>query len=119
MQTITADNEYDYTYDIYTITVKNHNRHGKTIELEEGVLLDLDENNIPFSIEILDTSKRLNIPKRKLINADAQMRVICKEDILKVTIQFYYIVHEKELTKTINSKIINNENLPEMEVASA
>lgn len=118
MQTIIAENEYDYTYDIYTITARNHNQHGRSIELEEGVILDLDENNMPFSIEILDISQRLNISKKELINAHTQMRIICDGVVLKVTVEFYYNLHEKELSKTFNSTIANNEHLPEMEVAS-
>lgn len=112
-------NEYDYNLDIYTITVKEDFKFGKSLELEEGVILDFDENNVPISIEILDISKRLGIKKSIINAADVQMKIICNHEILKVTINFIYKIHEKEFNETIDSKIANNFNLPQMEFATA
>ena len=114
-----TDNEYDYHLDIYTITVKENFKFGKSLELEEGVILDFDENDVPISIEILDISKRLGIKKSILKSADAHMRIICNKDILEVKINFIYKIHEKEFNGTIDSKIANNYDLPQMDMATA
>ncbi len=119
MKNFETYNEYDYLLDIYTITVKENFKFGKSLELEEGVILDFDENNVPISIEILDISKRLGIKKNIIQSADVQMKIMCNQEILKVTIKFFYKIHEKEFSETINSRIANNFNLPQMELASA
>lgn len=106
---------YDSKYDILVIKIENHYDFGKTIEMEEGVLLDFDKNNIPVSIEILDLSRLLNVDKKNLINVDAEMKIICNEDVLKVTLNFAYNLHNKNFNETLNFKIANNYNIPIME----
>lgn len=114
-----VDMDYDYPLDICTITVKNDYKFGRSLELEEGVILDFDENNVPVSIELLDISKRLGIKKSQIKSSNVQMKIVCTEDILEVTIDFFYKVHEKEFNETFDSKIANNYNLPSMELATA
>lgn len=43
---------YNIQYDILIVKVKRPYTYGKTVELEDGVLLDFDKNNIPVAIEI-------------------------------------------------------------------
>ena len=112
-------NEYDDHLDIYTITIKENFKFGRSLELEEGVILDFDENNVPVSIEILDISQRLGIKKNIIKSADVQMKIMCNKDILKVTVNFFYKIHEKEYNESIDSRIANNFNLPQMELATA
>ena len=57
---------YDETADILGIKVTRDFIYHETIELDEGLLLDFDENNIPTALEIHDASKRLNVPKDSL-----------------------------------------------------
>lgn len=57
---------YDKTSDILGIKVTRDFIYSETIELDEGLLLDFDENNIPTALEIHDASKRLNVPKNSL-----------------------------------------------------
>lgn len=113
------DTDYDMQFDIYTITVKDDFKFGHSLELEEGIILDFDENNIPISIEILDISERLNINKNEINSANVQMKIISTEDILEITIDFYYIVHEQEFSQTFDSKIANTFNIPQMELATS
>ena len=87
--------------------------------MEEGVILDFYKNNNPISIEILDISKRLGIKKSTIKSADVQMKIMCNQEILKVTINFMYKIHEKECSGTIDSKIVNEFDLPQMEMTTA
>ena len=109
-----VDKNYDYSLDICTITVKDDFNFGKSLEIEDGVILDLDENNIPISIEILDISLRLGIEKSEIKSSDVSMKILCSEDILEITIDFYY----KEFNQTFNSKIANKFSIPSMQMAS-
>ena len=61
-----VDYRYDYTYDVLAIKVTRPFKYDKTVEMDEGVLLDFDVDSVPVSLEILDASKRLNVPKYSL-----------------------------------------------------
>ena len=111
--------DYDYSLDIYTITVDEDFEFGKSLELEDGVILDFDKNNIPVSIEILDISKRLGIKKQEVDSSTIAMKITCTPEILEVSIVFFYKIHEKEFEKTIDSKLANTFNIPQIELATA
>ena len=113
-----VDKNYDYSLDICTITVKDDFNFGKSLEIEDGVILDFDENNIPISIEILDISLRLGVKKSEIKSSDVSMKILCSEDILEITIDFYYKIEEKEFNQTFDSKIVNKFNIPSMQLAS-
>ena len=54
---------YDENVDMLGIKVKRDYNYNKTAEIDERLLLDFDENNVPVASEILDASKLLNVPK--------------------------------------------------------
>jgi len=112
------DKNYDYSLDICTITQKDDFNFSKSLEIEDGVILDFDENNIPISIEILDISLRLGVKKSEIKSSDVSMKILCSEDILEITIDFYYKIEEKEFNQTFDSKIVNKFNIPSMQLAS-
>lgn len=109
-----VNTEYDYKYDIYSITVDENFIFKKSLELEDGLILDFNEEGIPISIEILDISERLDLSKHLLNNATINMEINCNPDILNVEISFFYKVHEREMEKNIDSKLANNFNIPDM-----
>lgn len=117
--TFTPDMDYDNLLDICTITVRDDFKFGKSLELEDGVILDFDENNLPVSIELLDISERLGINKSQIESSTVQMKILITEIFLEVRIDFFYKVDEKESIQTFDSKIANNYNIPSMELASA
>ena len=57
---------YDESADILGIKVTQDFTYHETIELDEGLLLDFDENNVPTALEMHEASKRLNVPKSSL-----------------------------------------------------
>ena len=80
-----VDYRYDYAYDVLAIKVTRPFKYDKTVEMDEGVLLDFDEQNVPVSLEILDASKRLNVPKyslKKLITVEEPVIEEMPENIL-------------------------------------
>ena len=85
-----VNTDYDYSLDIYTITVDEEFEFGKSLEIDDGVILDFDNENIPISIEILDISKKLAIKKDDVKSSRVSMRIICTPEILEVSIVFFY-----------------------------
>jgi len=113
-----VNTDYNYTLDIYTITVDEDFDFGKSLEIEDGVILDFDKNNIPISIEILDISKRLSIKKQEVDSSTITMRITCTPEVLEICIVFFYKHHDEEFEKTIDSKLANTFNIPQIELAS-
>lgn len=59
---------YDILSDVLGIKVNRNFQYDETIEIEDGILLDFDVDDIPVSFEILDASKRFDLPKKSLDN---------------------------------------------------
>lgn len=116
---LNVNQDYDSNLDIYTITVDEDFEFQKSLEIEEGVILDFDENNIPISIEILDISKRLSITKQDVASSSISMKIKCTPEILEICIVFFYRVQDEEFEKTIDSKLANTFNIPQIELATA
>ena len=103
-------------HDILIFKVKNPYQYGQTVEMEEGILLDFDKDNIPVAIEIHDASKRFNIPKIALKHIQCfNMHIIVNDDVIKVFMELGVIIHNKEKSESLNYLIGNVENIPNME----
>ena len=113
-KTFNAKTEYNYDLDIYSITSCENIEFGKSLEIEEGIILDFDIDNIPIAIEILDISKRLKISKNAIKSSNAHMKIKSIDDVLEVCITFFIRTEDKEFKETIDSKVINSLNIPEM-----
>ena len=110
--------DYDSALDIYTITADEDLEFKKSLEIEEGVILDFDNNNIPIAIEILDISKRLSIKKQEVASSTVSMKITCTPEILEICIVFFCRVCNEEFERTIDSKLDNTFNIPQFELAT-
>ena len=115
-----VDYRYDYTYDVLAIKVTRPFEYDKTVEMDEGVLLDFDVDNIPVSLEILDASKRLNVPKYSLKNLiDFKMNVSVDDKSICVCANFKVMLHNKEQFPILESFTSNYSNILSMETEFA
>ena len=115
-----VDYRYDYTYDVLAIKVTRPFEYDKTVEMDEGVLLDFDVGNVPVSLEILDASKRLNVPKYSLKNLiDFKMSVSVNDKSICICANFKVMLHNKEQSPILESFTSNYSNIPSMETEFA
>ena len=56
------ESRYEHYFDTLAIRAMKHYKYKESIELEERIILDFDENNISITLEILTASKVLKIP---------------------------------------------------------
>ena len=61
-KTYDAVYKYDIVSDILGIKVNRDFQYDETVEMDDGLLLDFDVDNIPTALEMHDASKRLNVP---------------------------------------------------------
>lgn len=107
---------YDESADILGIKVTRDFTYHETIELDEGLLLDFDEDNVPTALEIHDASKRLNVPKNSLNELIFfHMKVIVDAKSISINAIFGVLIHNKENKQELESFTSNNYNIPNME----
>ncbi|MDL2246156.1 DUF2283 domain-containing protein [Methanobrevibacter sp. OttesenSCG-928-K11] len=114
IKNVKISQEYDYEYDIFDIDVEKDYKYDISVKLDEGLILDFDKNNVPVSLEIMDASKITNIDKKHLKNADVEVHILIKDNIIAVIIKFTYSIHIKSIDVSIEKDVINKYNIPEI-----
>ena len=106
---------YDETADILGIKVIRDFKYHETIELDEGLLLDFDENNLPTALEMLDASKRLDVPPKSLNDIIFfNMKVIVDAKSISINAIFGILISKKENKRKLVSFTANKHNIPDI-----
>jgi uncharacterized protein YuzE len=106
---------YDYNYDLLDMTIKDEFKFKETIEIDNGVYLDFDENNTPVSLEMISASKILGIDKKNLIAPAIEMFITVSDELICVELDFEYLIHNKSIDVSVKRDVANDYNLPKME----
>ena len=110
------DYNYDSSCDVLVVKVKRDFTYAKTVEMDEGVLLDFDINNLPISLEILDASKIFKVPKGSLNNPSSfNMKVCVNEDSIKIDVRMRLLNEYHHENTKLDSLVNNYANIPSME----
>lgn len=107
-----AEYSYDYRLDLANIEVQHDYNHKKSIYLDVGVYLDLDENDFPVNLEIVDVAGRMGIDKDCFVNPDGQVNITITKDIIKVEVIFKF----KKDMEYLQLDAVNNLNIPNTEI---
>lgn len=112
--------KYDSHADILGVKVNRRFHYNETVEMDEGLLLDFDVNNVPVSLEILDASKRFNLPRDSFENVVFfKMEVCVEEKSISLNAVVCVLLNDIESTQDIASFTSNINNLPNMDVKLA
>ena len=110
------DYSYDSSCDVLVVKVKRDFTYAKTVEMDVGVLLDFDINNVPISLEILDASKIFKVPKGSLNNPSSfNMNVCVNEDSIKIDVRMSLLNEYHHENTKLDSLVNNYANIPSME----
>ena len=110
------DYSYDSSCDVLVVKVKRDFTYAKTVEMDVGVLLDFDINNLPISLEILDASKIFKVPKCSLNNPSSfNMKVCVNEDSIKIDVIMEVVIDYHHENTKLDSLVNNYANIPSME----
>ena len=110
------DYSYDSSFDVLVVKVKRDFTYAKTVEMDLGVLLDFDINNLPISLEILDASKIFKVPKCSLNNPSSfNMKVCVNEDSIKIDVIMEVVIDYHHENTKLDSLVNNYANIPSME----
>lgn len=109
------DYMYDCEYDLMDITIDESFKYQKSIEITNGIILDLDEHGFPAALEIISASKILGIDKQNLISPDIDMGIIISDELICIQIKFTYFAFEQERDVCFKQNLANNYGIPAME----
>lgn len=103
---------YDYSSDVFGVKVKNDFIYHETVELEDGVLLDFDKNDVPVSLEIMDASKRFNIPKSSLNDLKFFNMTVVDNKFITINVVIGVLIHNNENKQILESFTVNKYGIP-------
>ncbi|MGL6298807.1 MAG: DUF2283 domain-containing protein [Methanobacteriaceae archaeon] len=107
---------YDSNFDVLGIKVNQKYKYKESIELGQGLILDIGEDNLPVALEILDASKVLNVPKDSLKDINSiKMDFDVNEKLICLKICFGLIIHNKKESCLVESFVDNYPGIPNME----
>ena len=99
-----AEYTYDSNLDVINIEVKQNIPHKETIELEFGVFMDFNQNDLPINLEIISASKLINADKKSLCNPNGNVTVIVGSDVIEVNVLFKF----EDGDELVNFKVLND-----------
>jgi len=108
--------EYYSDNDILDIYRVKDYKYKTSLELEEGVILDIDKDNVPVSLEILDASEIFKIKDKDLLSniQELDMRIEVTEEVIRVDVDLSFN-STKERTSSLKSIILNSIKVPVMQ----
>lgn len=111
---------YDMSSDILGIKVNHAFTYRETIEMDDELLLDFDIDNVPVSLEILDASKRFNLPNESLNDIVCfKMDVFVDEKSISINAQIGVLIDDIENEQFFKSHTSNYSNFPNTSVKLA
>lgn len=111
-----AIQNYDYPLDILYIRKDLDYEYKESIEMGNNLVLDIDINNKPVALEIIDASRFFNISKYSLKKGiKGKLSIDIKEDIICLKGVFAFLVHNKKQDKPFVQETVNDINLPLLE----
>ncbi|WP_299524022.1 DUF2283 domain-containing protein [uncultured Methanobrevibacter sp.] len=98
---------------ILGVKVTNNFTYNETVEMEDRILLDFDKNNVPVSLEIMDASKRFNVPKYSLNDLKFfNMNVVVDDKYIMINVVIGVLIHNNENKHILESFTDNKYEIP-------
>jgi uncharacterized protein YuzE len=100
---------YNESIDTLGIKVKRDFQYGQTVEMDEGILLDFDIDNVPTALELLNASEKLSVPKESFEKMHCfNMKVCVDKDSILMCAIFGFMIPNKDDEYELNYFIENN-----------
>lgn len=116
--------EVDYRYDmevdgLFIHVVKDHD-YETSVELDNDVILDFDQNGVPVVLEILNASRILKTPRYTLNNIQKiRMTVGVDEKSINLKLAINVLVHNKKQVQSVDTFTSNDIGIPSIETELA
>ena len=111
MKSFELEYYYDYNYDLMDMSVKENFNVKQSVELDKGIIIDFDENDVPVSLDMINPSKTFGIDKRSLISPSIKICIKVSHDLIKLQIKCTYNFHHKEHNLLIEENVLNKSHI--------
>ena len=109
------DYVYDGEYDVRDITIDESSKYGKSIDITDGIVFDLDKNGFPAALEIISASRILGIDKQNLRSSNIGLSIMIGDELICIELKFTYFVFKHEKDVCFKQNLANNYGIPAME----
>ena len=109
------DYVYDGEYDVRDITIDESSKYGKSIDITDGIVFDLDKNGFPAALEIISASRILGIDKQNLRSSNIDLSIMISDELICIGLKFTYFVFKHEKDVCFKQNFANNYGIPAME----
>ncbi len=107
------DYDYDYQNDSLFLYITDDYTYKRSLRLDNDIILDFDESNVPVAMEILHASKRFNTARLNLRNPlKLNMNIEIGKDYIHIKANFTIIIRNKRTPLELNAEGENSINLP-------
>lgn len=106
--------EYSYNEETDSVFIsrKEDYVYDESVELNNNIILDFDNENIPSALEILDASKIFKVSKSNLNHMNnLNVHIIINKETIKIKIELKLLNHNE----TVNSFVANNSQIPSLQ----
>lgn len=105
--------KYDYDLENDTIFFYGTNKkYKKSLDVND-IIVDISEDNFIMAIEILDASKRFNVPKSDLLNVQYfNAEIYINEETIKVVMKLVIKKRNGLINKSMEAFGLNTADLP-------
>ena len=86
MQIVELDELYDSAFQMINMQVGSEFDYSKTVEFEDGVLVDFDDRDVPCAIELHAPAKRFSLKWNALIGAKFDALLNITDDVISLRI---------------------------------
>ena len=107
---------YDWSLDLLNFSCVEPFKFKRSIEIDEGIFLDFDENGLPVALELIGASKILHVQSKRLIDSDFKVHIQISKSLTKIEIKVSFSIKLEQLEFAVKKEISNDYLLPALDV---
>lgn len=109
---------YDHECDALLLKYDGDYNYGYSLELAENVIVDFDSEGVPCAFEFLNASKLFGFDKSSLMNIKKiNVNISITSKLIELSTFIVVLVHNKDVSNSLQNSLANNVNLPELNIA--
>lgn len=106
------EQDYDYQGDSLLFNITEDYKYRKSVRVNDNIIIDFDENDVPVALELLNASKIFHVKKSSLTHpVGIDMRIAVGEDLIRLEAKFRISIHQKPTPLSLNKEVTNDKGL--------
>jgi uncharacterized protein YuzE len=112
----TVEQDYDFLGDSLLFNITEKYSYQKSVQFNDNIIIDFDENDVPVALELLNASKLLHVNKYSLTHPlGIDMCIEVGPESIRLEAKFSILIHQKPTPLSLHEQIANDVNLKSSE----